>query len=46
VRRHSVWVTRIGGGMLIAVGVLLATGYWNDLVISIRSLLPVGEIPL
>jgi cytochrome c-type biogenesis protein len=46
VRRHTVWVTRIGGGMLIAVGLLLVTGYWGDLVIWIRALLPVGEIPL
>jgi cytochrome c-type biogenesis protein len=46
VRQHSRVVTRVGGGMLIAVGLLLVTGYWNDLVIWIRALLPVGEIPL
>jgi cytochrome c-type biogenesis protein len=46
IRRHSMWVTRIGGGMLIAVGLLLVTGSWNDLVIWVRALLPVGEIPL
>ena len=46
IRRHSVWVTRIGGGMLVAVGLLLLTGYWNDLVIWVRALLPVGEIAL
>jgi cytochrome c-type biogenesis protein len=46
VRRHSMWVTRIGGAMLIAVGLLLVTGTWNDLVIWLRALLPVGEIPL
>jgi cytochrome c-type biogenesis protein len=46
IRRHSAWVTRVGGAMLIAVGLLLLTGYWNDLVIWIRAFLPVGEIAL
>lgn len=31
-RRHQQWVTRIGGVMLIAVGVLLLTGWWAELV--------------
>jgi cytochrome c-type biogenesis protein len=46
VRRHSVWVTRVGGAMLVGVGLLLVTGAWNDVVIWIRALLPLGEIPL
>jgi cytochrome c-type biogenesis protein len=32
VRRHQLWVMRIGGLMLIAVGVLLVTGEWTELV--------------
>ncbi|MEU8777022.1 cytochrome c biogenesis protein CcdA [Streptomyces sp. NPDC048606] len=32
VKRHYPWVLRIGGGLLVLVGVLLATGVWNDLV--------------
>jgi len=32
VRRHQVWVMRLGGLMLVAVGVLLVTGYWTDWV--------------
>jgi cytochrome c-type biogenesis protein len=32
VRRHQVWVTRVGGVMLILVGVLLVTGWWDWLV--------------
>jgi cytochrome c-type biogenesis protein len=32
VRRHQVWVMRAGGLMLIAVGVLLLTGWWADAV--------------
>lgn len=31
-RRHQVAVMRTGGGMLVAVGVLLVTGVWTDLV--------------
>ncbi|MGZ4445552.1 MAG: cytochrome c biogenesis CcdA family protein [Nocardioides sp.] len=29
VRRHEAWVTRVGGLMLVAVGVLLVTGWWD-----------------
>lgn len=32
VRRHQVWVTRLGGLMLIAVGVLLITGWWDSAI--------------
>lgn len=32
VRRHQVWITRLGGVMLIAVGVLLLTGWWDTMV--------------
>ncbi|MFC7220319.1 cytochrome c biogenesis CcdA family protein [Streptomyces polyrhachis] len=32
VKRHYVWVMRIGGGMLVAVGVLLVTGGWDRIV--------------
>jgi cytochrome c-type biogenesis protein len=32
VRRHQVWVTRIGGLMMILVGLLLITGWWDHLV--------------
>ncbi|MEU6705086.1 cytochrome c biogenesis CcdA family protein [Streptomyces wuyuanensis] len=32
VKRHYAWVMRIGGGMMIATGVLLLTGAWDILV--------------
>jgi cytochrome c-type biogenesis protein len=32
VRRHQVWVMRAGGLMLVAVGVLLVTGLWAEIV--------------
>jgi cytochrome c-type biogenesis protein len=32
VRHHQVWVMRAGGLMLVAVGVLLLTGWWDQMV--------------
>ncbi|MCZ4097081.1 cytochrome c biogenesis protein CcdA [Streptomyces sp. So13.3] len=37
VKRHYVWVMRIGGGMLVVVGVLLLTGVWDDMVFSMQT---------
>ena len=37
VRQHQVWVTRIGGIMLIVVGLLLVTGVWDLWVAYLRS---------
>lgn len=45
VRRHYVWVMRIGGGMLIVVGVLLVTGLWNEAMIWLRVQTPGFEAP-
>jgi cytochrome c-type biogenesis protein len=36
VKRHYVWVLRIGGAMLVVLGVLLVTGLWTDLSIQMR----------
>ena len=36
-RTHSRAVTRAGGVMLVAVGVLLATGGWEHLVAQLRA---------
>jgi cytochrome c-type biogenesis protein len=37
VRRHQVWVTRVGGGMLVLVGILLVTGWWDLWVDGLRG---------
>jgi len=37
VKRHYALVMRIGGGMLVAIGVLLVTGLWGDLTIELKS---------
>jgi cytochrome c-type biogenesis protein len=36
VRRHHAWVMRIGGAMLILLGVLLLTGVWDDVANQMR----------
>jgi cytochrome c-type biogenesis protein len=38
VRRHRVLVTRVGGGLLVTVGVLLATGAWFSLMTHLQGL--------
>lgn len=37
VRRHQVAVSRIGGGMIVLVGVLLLTGLWDGLIADLRQ---------
>ncbi|MFJ6666043.1 MULTISPECIES: cytochrome c biogenesis CcdA family protein [unclassified Streptomyces] len=37
VKRHYVWVMRIGGTMMIATGVLLLTGAWDSLVQQMQT---------
>ena len=46
VRRHSLTVMRIGGAMLVAIGVLLVTGTWDDLTIGLRSWAGEYGVPL
>ena len=46
VRRHYVWVMRIGGGMLVLVGILLVTGLWTDFTIWLRVQVPGFETAL
>lgn len=46
VKRNYVWVMRIGGIMLVAVGVLLVTGVWTQFTIWLRITLPGFETVL
>ncbi|GGL49320.1 cytochrome c biogenesis CcdA family protein [Planomonospora parontospora] len=36
VRRHSQLITRVGGAMLVTVGLLLVTGLWGELVAAMQ----------
>ncbi|MFJ1793688.1 cytochrome c biogenesis CcdA family protein [Kitasatospora griseola] len=38
VKRHYQWVMRIGGGMLVAVGLALVTGAWDAMVNQLQYL--------
>jgi cytochrome c-type biogenesis protein len=46
VRQRQVWVMRLGGAMLVTVGVLLLTGVWDAWVQSIQSWLTSVETPV
>ncbi|GHJ50594.1 cytochrome C biogenesis protein CcdA [Catellatospora sp. TT07R-123] len=46
IRRNSRWVTRIGGAMLIAVGIALMSGAWGDFVIWLQTNFGVGEVSI
>ena len=37
IRQHQVWVMRLGGAMLVAVGILLLTGAWGSLTADLRN---------
>lgn len=45
-RRHNLAIMRIGGAMLVLVGVLLVTGWWTDFTIWLRITVPGFETAL
>ena len=46
IRRNSRWVIRIGGALLILVGLALLTGAWADFVVWLRASVGVGEVSI
>jgi cytochrome c-type biogenesis protein len=44
IRRHSVWVTRLGGGMLVVVGLMLVSGAWDPFLRWLTSWFPAGVV--
>jgi cytochrome c-type biogenesis protein len=46
VRRHSGWVTRIGGALLVVVGIALVTGGWGPFLNWLRALAGPGTAGL
>lgn len=46
VRRHYTLIMRIGGGLLVAIGILLVSGAWDSITIWMRTLVPGFETPI
>jgi cytochrome c-type biogenesis protein len=46
IRHNSRWVTRIGGAMLILVGLALVTGAWSEFVTWLRVTVGVGSVSI
>jgi cytochrome c-type biogenesis protein len=44
IRRHSQWVTRVGGVLLIAIGIALVTGGWTDFINWLRATVGPGSV--
>lgn len=45
-RRHARGVMRVGGALLVAVGVMEVTGWWGQLLASMQSLISGFALPL
>lgn len=45
-RKHRLGIQRVGGAVLILIGVLLMTGLWTELMSWIQAALPVYELPI
>jgi cytochrome c-type biogenesis protein len=44
IRRHSLWVTRVGGAMLVIVGLLLVSGQWDPFLRWLTAWFPAGVV--
>jgi cytochrome c-type biogenesis protein len=44
IRRNSRWVTRVGGVLLIVVGIAMVTGGWTDFVNWLRATVGTGSV--
>ncbi|HEX4815764.1 MAG TPA: cytochrome c biogenesis protein CcdA [Nonomuraea sp.] len=43
IRRHSRLITRIGGGMMVAVGALLVSGLWGEMIAGLQAMIGAFE---
>jgi cytochrome c-type biogenesis protein len=46
IRQHNAWVTRVGGAMLVLVGLALATGVWDQFITWLRVTVGPGSTVL
>jgi cytochrome c-type biogenesis protein len=44
IRRNSQWVTRVGGVLLIVVGIAMVTGGWTDFINWLRATVGAGSV--
>jgi cytochrome c-type biogenesis protein len=44
IRRNSRWVTRVGGALLLVIGVALVTGGWTDFLNWLRATVGSGTV--
>jgi cytochrome c-type biogenesis protein len=44
IRRNSQWVTRVGGVLLIIVGIAMVTGGWTDFINWLRATVGTGSV--
>lgn len=44
IRRHSQWVTRVGGALLVLVGLALVTGLWGHFLIWLQTSVGPGSV--
>lgn len=45
-KKHRLFLQRIGGGMLVIIGILIATGLWNSMMSWTQANMPVYELPI
>lgn len=45
-RRHQLLLQRLGGGMLMVIGLLIASGAWNALIAWFQAVMPVYDLPI
>jgi len=45
-RRNGVWLQRAGGGLLVVVGLAIATGLWQRWMIALRPIIQGVELVL
>jgi cytochrome c-type biogenesis protein len=46
IRRNSPWITRVGGALLIVVGLALATGLWDSFLIWLKVTVGPGSVDI
>ena len=46
IRRHYQLIMRLGGALLVVIGLMLVTGFWNTLVTHLQTWITTYDLPL